>query len=765
MVLSEMEGNTRQNIVHLGVLTDATVGGVYKSAAFAQKARELEQSYLGVADRTIKNFPDFQEACEAVGIKPIFGVRLPIIHPLDAGKAEVMLLADELAGLGNLSLLLQISDKRVITREDLFLHQNGLRVFADSLSYPQVVEGINSLRLHYQLTPWNLESDLDIARTYSANTVALYRAWRVDQSKNEDLWLSAILQARNQKLKLSKNNFRSNVIPAKFGENFPPDGYLRNQAEMMRIYGPELSIPLYETGKIAENITIYKLPKIGLPKYPVKKGDSAINVLTTRVDSRMPYRFDNITPKIKKRIADELKTIQEKEDEDIFLFADEFSATGRINKIPIVAIGSSNCSAVNFVLGITNVDPIANDLPFERFLNSFTKKKPDIDWLIDSENRDQNMALVEQKVGEMGLYICNIVTSPKYGKDGAIREVMRVFGYNEKTISKIQDLLFEQKFIDEEYQSLIALAEEMQKREINRNTSPQHPSKIIMLDTLDQAGFMIRKTEKGTILVIDKSQAEYVINFDYVSSNALRLIARVCEKVGIDRDKIKFPNGLIEDVFMHPEGIPFLETPWLKQVLWDYYQAAKKAKKVLTPADIISAISLSRPGARQSLGEYLYKLAKSGVLIKPKADDFLAETFGLIIYQEQVLEIAKDIAGFSGEDAEELRRAMTKERTPEQFEALRHKFLHGSISNGYREIEAERLFTMIAEFAKYGFLKGHAISLVNNICLIAAYLKLNYPDEFFKQVSKQRTNVYFYLRQPEIYIQELKRIKLLKYSR
>ena len=259
-----------------------------------------------------------------------------------------------------------------------------------------------------------------------------------------------------------------------------------------------------------------------------------------------------------------------------------------------------------------------------------------------------------------------------------------------------------------------------------------------------KAGIIRRRTGSATVVEINRHAAEWWLNFDFVSSHALALVSSVSEKVNQKITDFDYSQSLIQQVFENPIGIPYLETPWLQEVLTDYHQASRHS---LTIQDLISALSLSRPGVSQSLGKYLDRLSRTSASEK---SPLLSETFGLILYQEQVLEVATKMAAFTGPDAEALRRAISKERQPHKITALKNKFITGSVKNGHGQADAQKYFDMISHFAEYGFLRGHALALINNICLPAAYLKFNYPDAFFSTLLEQGTSFYCWSRQQKI---------------
>lgn len=175
--------------------------------------------------------------------------------------------------------------------------------------------------------------------------------------------------------------------------------------------------------------------------------------------------------------------------------------------------------------------------------------------------------------------------------------------------------------------------------------------------------------------------------------------------------------------------------------------------------DISDAFALSRPAGRPVFEKYLRRRSgkESIPQIHPTLDKILKSTYGLLIYQEQILDIARDVAGFNPEQAELLRKSISKERDPDRLNTLRQSFITGCERHGLNHLRADQLFDRFLEFTEYGFLKAHALSQMQSISYVAAYLLCHHPQEYLTEVMKSQTSYYYKENQPQIYQQELNR--------
>lgn len=753
MSLQELKWLTNQDFVHLDVRTSVTRGALGSSEQYAQQASQLGMTTLGLADaETMIDFPDFVRACKQHGIKPLLGARFHLVQALDSPKAWVTSLVAAPVGWDSLTALTAIAQTRRLMASDFRHHQNGLLFIADEQAYPEVVYEINdSPTLHFPVTPWNLDHDVEVANKFEAQMVATNEVWRSEPRPN-DLYLSMVLRALGSKEKLDPKILQTGLPPAHIAPNFHPEGWLKSPKDMWRAFGRSAKDLAIATNRIADQVQVHELPPPQLPEYP---GGDPDEMLRQRVTSRLEFRYPNPSKAIQDRIKLELDRIRQKHMASIILFADEFARLARFHDIDLFGLGSATGSVVNYILDITNVDPIANGLSFDRFLDEASSVVTDTDFGVDAAKRNGLYTLVQNRVGEMGLFLGHIIIRPKYRVRGAIRSVMRVFAVDEPVISQVLDRLFSYQQLDQPYQSMVQLGLALSEREIYRGSISTHSSKVVITESLPPPGLMSLQKKDKHILFIDKNEAEHWLNVDLVSSQALALINRVCETVGHKRTELDITPAIIKFACTDPIGIPYLETPWLREVLFRH-QAVHQGDYVIN--DLVQAISLSRPAARSSLATYLSRLRQGGWLRTSQADHILSETMGLVIYQDQVLDIAIQAAGFTGAEANELRRGMSKERTGEQFNTLHQRFINGAVANGYTDETAEYLFSMMAEFAKYGFIKGHALSLITNICLPAAWLKHSYPQEFFDQVLKQKTSFYHWFNNDQIYKDEQRRL-------
>lgn len=449
------------------------------------------------------------------------------------------------------------------------------------------------------------------------------------------------------------------------------------------------------------------------------------------------------------RLSYELKTIKEMGFSDYFLIVSDFIGYAKGHQIPVgPGRGSAAGSLVSFALGITEIDPIRYNLMFERFLAPGRVSMPDIDCDFSEERRERVIQYVAEKYGHDR--VAQIVTFSSMQAKGVIRDVGRVLGLPYAEVDRVAKLIPLQSniTIDESVRlspklkelidsnptiaRLVKIAKTLEG--LYRHSST-HAAGVVISSKPLMEFLPIFVGQKGEILTqYDMSCVESIglVKFDFLGLSTLSVIDRA---VALIRGK-KDPDFDLKSINLQDEktfallrggdvsGIFQLESSSARDLVM--------AVKPKSFEDIIDVVGLNRPGPLESgMADDYIKRRKNKKLIKyeiPEIKEILEDTYGVILYQEQVMQIAMKLAGFSPSDADRLRKAMGKKKA-EEMAKLREKFVEGAVQRGTDKEKAEKLYDQMAQFAKYGFNKSHSTAYAM-VAYQTAYLKAHYPTEY-----------------------------------
>ncbi len=448
---------------------------------------------------------------------------------------------------------------------------------------------------------------------------------------------------------------------------------------------------------------------------------------------------------------------------DYFLVVQDFIAYARNHNIAVgPGRGSAVGSLVSYVLGITQADPIKYNLIFERFLNKQRQTLPDIDVDFADIYREEIVEYLKDKYGENR--VAKVIAVQTFGAKAALNDVGRVFNYDEYDIKQFTKLIHEdengdsatinelyktneafKKLVDEDayYKQIVLLARRLEG--LPRQSS-LHAAGIVLNDepldsvipiTIDSMGNVVEQFEK------DYLEPQQFLKMDLLALRNLTVvddcIARIKHNRGIslDRDKIPFEDE--EAIKLIAQG----KTMGLFQI---ESFGMRKSIKVLKPSkfeDIVALISLYRPGPMDNINKYATR--KNGrekfTYLSKALEEILSPTYGIIIYQEQVMQIANKMAGFSFGEADLLRRAIAK-KDMNKMASYKDKFIKGAIANKYPQTEANKVWDLIYKFGDYGFNKSHALGYAILTCRMA-YLKAHYPQEFYASILTNSNSKWF----------------------
>ncbi len=564
--------------------------------------------------------------------------------------------------------------------------------------------------------------------------------------------------------------------------------YFKSPAEMQKLFH-DLPEALECTLEIVDKIESYKLGRdVLLPKFNIpdefkdprdedpndegggKRGENAYLRYLTYEGAKK--RYPDLTQEVRERLDFELATMERMGFPGYFLIVSDFTTKAREMGVSVgPGRGSAAGSAVAYCLGITNVDPIAYDLLFERFLNPDRISMPDIDIDFDDEGRDKVIDYVIQKYGYN--QVAQIITYGTMGGKSAIRDTARVLnlplqeadrlaksfpesleadlksllhpqGISEKYLEKIKD----RREIVEQSHNFRKLAEQnnleatVLKNAYNlegcvRNTGVHACGVIITPDDMRKFVPVTKPKDSEMLLTqFDNSVAESagLLKMDFLGLRTLTIIKdaihfiKLRHNKEIDIDAIDFSDKKTLELFQRGEtnGIFQFESVGMQKYL--------KELKPDAFSDLIAMNALYRPGPLAYIPNYINrKHGREAITYDlPGMEEFLKETYGITVYQEQVMRLSQKLANFTKGDADTLRKAMGKKQK-DVLDKMKSKFLEGCQLNGHDTKIAEKIWKDWEAFASYAFNKSHSTCYAY-LAFQTAYLKAHYPSEFMASV-------------------------------
>ncbi len=528
--------------------------------------------------------------------------------------------------------------------------------------------------------------------------------------------------------------------------------YFKSVAEMEKLFS-DIPEAIHNTLVIAKRCSY--MPRSSqpiLPKFPCRENKTENEELkeqaTAGLELRIANKIDIDLKQYYDRLNYELSVITSMNYAGYFLIVSDFIRWSKANGIPVgPGRGSGAGSIVAWALQITDLDPIKFGLIFERFLNPDRISMPDFDIDFCQEKRDLVIDYVQKKYG----YVAQIITFGKLQARAVLRDVGRVLQMSYTQVDKISKMVpfnpvnpvtlsqaieFDQNLqkerdSDEVIAKLLDISLKLEG--IYRHVST-HAAGIVICDQKLE-NFVPVYYDPNSALPITQYSMKYVekaglIKFDFLGLGTLTLIDHVCRLINQNGKKIDIASVSLNDRKTYEMlsngdsiGVFQLESSGMREALIKL--------KPDCIEDIIALISLYRPGPMDNIPTYIAR--KHGLekpdYIHPLLERVLKETFGVIIYQEQVMEIARILSGYSLAEADLLRRAMGK-KIKAEMDKQRKLFVQGATKNGVDYDRASYIFDLVAKFAGYGFNKSHAAAYAV-ISYQTAYLKANYPLEFF----------------------------------
>lgn len=520
----------------------------------------------------------------------------------------------------------------------------------------------------------------------------------------------------------------------------------------MRTLLPDYPEAIANTQKVAElcNLEI-ELGKIQLPKYDLPAGTSPEDELRRLCNQGLKKRYNldetQIPSATKERLEYELAIIAKTGFAAYFLIVQDFVNWAKERKIVVgPGRGSAAGSLVSYLIGITNLDPLTYDLLFERFLNPDRISMPDIDLDFADNRRNEVIEYVEKKYGKD--HVAQIITFGTMAARASLRDVGRVLGYSyaycdqiakmipmfstlEEALQNVKELkqIYDQ---DAEASRLIDMAKKLEG--LARHSSTHACGVLITKDPLvNYAPAQYASSDDQTIISqysLKPVEDLGLLKMDFLGLKNLTILEQAIKiieathNVKIDLDRIPLDDEKTFALLQRAEttGVFQLESGGMKRYLKQLQPTALE--------DIIAMVSLYRPGPMEFIPDYIAGKHGRKVIsyLHPKLEPILKNTYGIAIYQEQIMNIARELAGFTYGQADVLRKAVgkkIKKLLDEQEEAM----VSGMVKNGIDRKTANKIWEFIIPFARYGFNRSHAACYAM-IAYQTAYLKSNYPEAF-----------------------------------
>ena len=526
-----------------------------------------------------------------------------------------------------------------------------------------------------------------------------------------------------------------------------PEFYFKSQDDMYHLF-KDFPGAIENTRKIADSIDLtLPIGESHLPNFPIPSASSTQDVdeyLKLLTEEGALSLYGDLSPDIKGRIDHELKVIKNMGFAGYFLITADFVKYAKDSNIPVgPGRGSAAGSIVSYALGITSIDPLKHNLLFERFLNPDRISMPDIDIDFCIERRGEVINYIKDQYGENS--VTQIITFGKMKAKQVVRDVGRVMGYSfsdvdkiakaipnelnitlEKALEKNPEL---QKMAEGEYEELMSHSKVLEG--MNRHASIHAAGVVIAPGELTDYVPLYKSSTDDITSQYDMKGLEDLglLKMDFLGLRNLTVIdktIKLIEKKGkeVDLEKLEFNNNDVYKLFSkgHTIGVFQFESSGMREYL-------KKLKPSVIE-DLIAMNALYRPGPMQNIDDFISRKhgRKKIVYPHPLMEPILKETYGIIVYQEQVMQIAHEIAGFTLAEADIMRRAMGK-KIKALMEDLAIKFVKGAENKGIKSKKAEEIFSLIEKFAQYGFNKSHSTAYAY-VAYQTAWLKVHYPAEF-----------------------------------
>lgn len=784
-----------QDFVHLHVHSQySMLDGLIKFPQLMEKVKEHGQTAIALTDHSnMHGSVHFYNACKKAGVKPIVGCEVYMAKNSHLDKQSKMggdqfhltLLAMSHKGYQNLMKMVSIANlegfsyKPRIDQDILFEYSDDIIVLSGcmgSLFNKLLREGKDEEALerfrqfkevfgdrfyvelqNHKTIPELKELNKKLVKIARQLDLPLVATNDVHYLEKEDA------EAQDALLCVQTRKLISDEKRMKMVDN--PEFYLRSTQEMVELFAdyPEA---IENTVKIAERCNI-EIPtgKLIFPKFPLPKGETSESYFRKLAYKGLREKFKKVTPEMEERLEYEMDIINKKGYPTYFLITQDFVVWAKEQGIGVgPGRGSVAGSLIAYAMDITTINPLQHGLPFERFLNPQRPTPPDIDMDFADDRRDEVIRYCAEKYGED--HVGQVITFGKMEARVAIRDIGRVLGLPYEDPDKIAKLIpndpgkktsleqavamvpeLAEYYKQPKFRKLIDLAK---KVEGTIRHSSVHAAAVIIADApLPNYTAIQRDSKTGkTVTQYDMyaldcnvdDNAIGLLKFDFLGlrnlstiQTAVNLIKRY-KKIDLDIANIPLDDKKTYELLTKGEttGVFQLESAGMRRVA-----------RSLQPeqfSDITAMLALYRPGPMELIPQFIEGKHNPDKIeyLHPSLKEVFGETYGVMVYQEQVMQIFSLMAGYNLGEADMIRRAMGKKKI-KILNENKKRFIAEAKKNGYKEEISEKVWSYIMAFANYGFNKAHAASYAM-ISYQTAYLKANHPVEYMTALMSVESN-------------------------
>ncbi|NQS97889.1 MAG: DNA polymerase III subunit alpha [candidate division Zixibacteria bacterium] len=759
--------------IHLNVKSNFSFGhGASTVDELLARAVELEMSALALTDLNgMYAAVPFAKKAKELGIKPILGTTLD--DPSEA-NLKAVLLAKNLDGFSEICRLITVRrleenfslpERLKSVSPNVFIISGNVDILkaCEHLKYRGQLFG--EIIYHSQLDKPKCRA---IGRFCNERSIPMTATNAAAFARSRDYPKHHLLSAIFQNTSMKKAKRSAGI-----------GSHLKSAAEMSEIFqrAPEL---IRNSVRIAEQCDVdLELGRLKFPQYPLPGGESPFEHLKELSEAGLRRRYgESPGQDAISRLAYEIGVIDRLGFTEYFLIVYDIKQKAVEWGMPFVGRGSAANSIVSYCLGFTEVDPIEHNLYFERFLNPYRKSPPDIDLDFSWKDRDRVLNYVYDRYGrERVAMICTTVT---FAFRAAVRETAKVMGLSEAEIGRVtkriphyasesfdklrenNPLCAELPVDIEPWKTVFRLAQGILG--YPRHLSI-HPGGIVIAPGRITDWVPLERARKGFVVTqYDMYPIEDIglVKIDLLAQRSLGVLTDTLSAVKlncgcdppVDDFKAITSDAKTRGIVRSGEtmGCFYIESPGMRALL---KKLGCETFELLTAAS-----SVIRPGVAESgmMKQFIERHRGEAEIeyLHPKMRELLGETYGVMIYQEDVIKVAHHIAGISLGEADLLRRAMSgKERSSDKMKAMEDKFLRGCITKGVSSDIALEIWRQVESFAGYAFCKAHSASFAV-LSFKVAYLKAHYPAEFIAAVLSNGGGYYG----PGVYIEEAKRLGL-----
>ncbi|SDJ65661.1 DNA polymerase III subunit alpha [Salimicrobium halophilum] len=744
---------------HIGVRTGySLMDSTIDTNALVEEVVHKGMGAASISDReSVSALLAFYKACKGRGIKPLLGVELPIVFNEEA--YPVILIAESEEGFGNIVELtsrhqlhqgLRLDDIHDLGKEVTALWRTRETPMAQPIVEGRKEEVLSVFRsfesvfsslfagvmatdfrqeqiLHPHLKEWEKEEQMRCAAISDIRFL-----------HEEDREAYEVLRAMDRGVKFQRGS--SPVTVTSFYDPAMVEDFFRDWPEVI----------INNERIVSGNNVQLKLSRPLLPAYPVH-GESSDQFLRRLCEDALKLKFQENRDEAMERLHHELEVISSRNFSDYFLIVWDFVAYAKKNGIKVgPGRGSAAGSIVAYLLDITTVDPLEHGLLFERFLNPERSSMPDIDIDFSDHRRDEVISYVREKYGRE--YVAQICTFGTFASRSTIREVGKALGVEEEDVTYIlkhfpssKPLGLTETVKQSENLKAFIRNSDVQKRLFRIGSKieglPRHMSTHaagVVISECPLRRFTGLMNHEGPALLTQMTmhdvEALGLLKMDFLGLRNLSFLESVEKNIQKYKDS-SFSLEIIPSNDAHTfeqlalgktNGIFQLESGGMRKVL-----------RQLRPErfeDIVAVNALYRPGPMEFIPDYIERKHGKASVTYPheQVKEILKETYGVLVYQEQIMKIVQVVAGYSLGEADLFRRAVGKKQG-DAIENEEDRFLRGASDRGYDEKVARQLFDWIIRFSNYGFNKSHAVAY-SYISYWLAYIKAHYPEYFMAEL-------------------------------